>query len=259
MSEAFFHVLGPDRFQATELTRGPWDPGLQHAGPPAALLGRAVEGLGDRTDLQVARVTFEIARPVPIAELRVTTRLLRGGRSVELVEAALLAGEAEVMRATALRVRTAELDLPAGLVPGPRLPGPDAGRTAPFFPTGQAVGYHTAMEARFVAGAFQELGPATVWMRMRHPLVPGEPPSPLCRVLVAADSGNGVSATLDYQRWRFINPDLTVYLLRPPTGEWVALEAATSATAGIGLADTALHDEQGPIGRAAQALFVDRR
>jgi Thioesterase-like superfamily len=259
MSEAFFHVLGPDHFRATELTRGPWDPGLQHAGPPAALLGRALEGLGDRTDLQVARVTFEIARPVPIAELRVTTRLLRGGRSVELIEAALLAGEAEVMRATALRVRTTELDLPAGLVPGPRLPGPDAGRPAPFFPTGQAVGYHTAMEARFVAGSFQELGPATVWMRMRHPLVPGEPPSPLCRVLVAADSGNGVSAALDYQRWRFINPDLTVYLLRPPTGEWVALEAATSAAAGIGLADTALHDEQGPIGRAAQALFVDRR
>jgi Thioesterase-like superfamily len=259
MSEAFFHALGPGHFQATELTRGPWDPGLQHAGPPAALLGRALEGLGDRTDLQVARVTFEIARPVPIAELRVTTRLLRGGRSVELIEAALLAGEAEVMRATALRVRTTELDLPAGLVPGPRLPGPDAGRPAPFFPTGQAVGYHTAMEARFVAGSFQELGPATVWMRMRHPLVPGEPPSPLCRVLVAADSGNGVSAALDYQRWRFINPDLTVYLLRPPTGEWVALEAATSAAAGIGLADTALHDEQGPIGRAAQALFVDRR
>jgi Acyl-CoA thioesterase C-terminal domain len=96
-------------------------------------------------------------------------------------------------------------------------------------------------------------------MRMRHPLVAGEPPSPLCRVLVAADSGNGVSAALDYQRWRFINPDLTVYLLRPPTGEWVALEAATSAAAGIGLADTALHDEQGPIGRAAQALFIDRR
>jgi acyl-Coa thioesterase superfamily protein len=94
---------------------------------------------------------------------------------------------------------------------------------------------------------------------MRHPLVPGEAPSPLCRVLVAADSGNGVSAALDYRRWRFVNPDLSVYLFRPPAGEWVALEAATSAAAGVGLADTALHDRHGPIGRAAQALFVDRR
>jgi hypothetical protein len=259
MSEAFFDVAGPDRYRATELTRGPWEAGLQHAGPPSALLGRAVERHSDRAGLQVARITFEILRPVPIAELEVATRLLRGGRSVELVEASLLAGGAEVMRATALRVRTAEVGLPDGLVPGPRLPGPDAGRVMPFFPTGQEVGYHTAMESRFVAGSFLELGPATVWMRMRHPLVAGEVPSPLCRVLVAADSGNGVSAALDYQRWRFINPDLTVYLLRPPAGEWVALEASTTAADGIGLADTALHDEQGPIGRAAQALFVDRR
>jgi hypothetical protein len=259
MPEAFYLPSGPDRFRATELTRGPWDPGLQHAGPPAALLGRAVERSGDRADLQVARVTFEIARPLPIAELEVATRRLRGGRSVELVEATLSAGEAEVMRATALRVRTAALELPEGLTPGPRLPGPEAGRTEPFFPTGQEVGYHTAMEVRFVAGSFLEPGPATAWMRMRHPLVPGEAPSPLCRVLAAADSGNGVSAALDYQRWRFVNPDLTVYLMRPPAGEWVALEAATTAAAGVGLADTVLHDQQGPIGRAAQALFVDRR
>jgi hypothetical protein len=165
----------------------------------------------------------------------------------------------ELMRATALRIRTAELDLPGGLTPGPRLAGPETGRTVPFFPTGQDVGYHTARESRFLAGSWLEPGPATVWMRMRHPLVPGETPSPLCRVLVAADSGNGVSAALDYQHWRFINPDLTVYLRRLPAGDWVALEATTTATAGIGLADTTLHDEQGPIGRSAQALFVDRR
>ena len=275
MPDAFFSPLGPDRFQATELTRGPWDPGLQHAGPPAALLGRAIEGHGDRAGMRVARITFEIARPVPIAELDVATRTLRGGRSVELVEATLRAGEADVMRATALWIRTADLGLPAGagpagpgpagpglpaeLVPGPRLPGPSAGRVEPFFPTGQEVGYHTAMEFRFVAGSFLELGPATVWMRMRHPLVPGEPPSPLCRVLIAADSGNGVSAALDFRAWRFVNPDLTVYLLRYPAGEWVALEASTTAADGIGLADTTLHDEQGPIGWSAQALFVDRR
>jgi len=257
--DAFFSPLGPDRFLATELTRGPWDPGLQHAGPPAALLGRAVEGHDDRPGLRVARITFEISRPVPIAELAVATRTLRGGRSLELVEATLLSGDTELMRATALRIRTADLGLPAGLTPGPRLPDPPAGRVEPFFPTGQEVGYHTAMEFRFVAGSFLAPGPATVWMRMGHPLLPGEPPSPLCRVLIAADSGNGVSAALDFRTWRFINPDLTVYLLRYPAGEWVALEASTTAADGIGLADTTLHDEQGPIGRSAQALFVDRR
>jgi Thioesterase-like superfamily len=259
MAEAFYLPDGPNRFLATELTRGPWDPLAQHAGPPAALLGRAVERLGDRADLQTARVTVEIMRPVPIAALEVATRRLRDGRSAELVEASLTAGGAEVMRATALRIRVAELPLPPGLAEARRLPGPDQGRPQPFFPTGQEVGYHTAMEWRFVAGSFLERGPATAWLRMRHPLLPDEAPSPLVRVLAAADSGNGVSAALDYRRWVFINADLTVYLVRPPVGEWVALEVATTAAAGVGLAAGTIHDEQGPVGRGLQALLVDRR
>ena len=54
-------------------------------------------------------------------------------------------------------------------------------RPAPgsFPDTGQDVGYHTAMEYRFVRGGFTEPGPAVVWMRMRHPLIAGEEPSPL--------------------------------------------------------------------------------
>jgi hypothetical protein len=259
MSEAFYLPDGEDRFLATELTRGPWDPRAQHAGPPAALLGRAVERLGERADLRTARVTFEIMRPVPIAALQVAARRLRDGRNVDLVEASLSAGGVEVMRATALRIRAAELPLPPGLAEPRRLPGPGRGREEPFFPTGQEVGYHTAMEWRFVAGSFLEAGPATVWLRMRHPLLPGEAPSPLVRVLAAADSGNGVSAALDYRRWLFVNADLTVYLARPLAGEWVALEAATTVADGVGLASSVIHDEQGPVGRGLQALFVDRR
>jgi hypothetical protein len=116
------------------------------------------------------------------------------------------------------------------------------------------------MEYRFASGAFLEPGPATVWMRMRQPLVGGEDPTPLQRVLVAADSGNGVSATLDYGRFVFINVDLTVHLHRLPAGEWVCLDAITiPEPAGIGISDTALYDERGPIGRAVQTLLVGER
>jgi hypothetical protein len=114
------------------------------------------------------------------------------------------------------------------------------------------------MEYRFVSGAFLEPGPATVWMRMRVPLVEGEEPTPLQRVLVAADSGNGVSAALDWRQYLFINTDLSVHLLRPPAGEWVCLDAVTHVD-GLGLSDTALWDEGGRIGRAAQTLLVRRR
>jgi hypothetical protein len=258
MADAFFLPHG-DGFLPTELTRGPWDPDAQHGGPPAALLGRAAE-LAGRPGLQVARMTFEILRPVPIAPLEVATRVVRGGRSVELVEASLSAAGVEVMRGTALRLRQAEVPLPDGLGPDQPLPGPAHGRALPFFPTGQDVGYHTAMEWSFLDGAFLEPGPATVWLRMRHPLLPGEPPSPLCRVLIAADSANGVGASLDYRNYLFINPDLTVYLHRAPVGEWVCLAArATAEPNGVGLVECVLHDERGPVARGLQSLLVSRR
>ena len=79
-------------------------------------------------------------------------------------------------------------------------------------------------------------------------------------MLVAADSGNGVSATLDYHRYVFINTDLTVHLMRMPAGEWVLLDAVTYPEPnGVGLADTALFDERGRIGRASQTLLVRER
>ena len=255
-----------DEFVPTELTRGPWDPGAQHAGPPAALLGRAIERIGadgddpDAPPTRIGRVTYEILRSVPIAPLTVSTRVLRPGRRVELVEASVGDGDGEVMRATAWRLRPTAVELPAGLPRGESPPGPETGAEGDFFPTGQEIGYHTAMEYRFVAGAFLEPGPATVWMRMRYPLIAGEQPSPLQRVLIAADSGNGVSATLDWRRFLFINVDLTVQLHRLPAGEWVCLDAITiPEPTGVGLADTALHDERGPIGRATQTLLVAER
>jgi hypothetical protein len=97
-------------------------------------------------------------------------------------------------------------------------------------------------------------------MRMRIPLVAGEEPTPLQRVLAAADSGNGISATLDFRRYLFINVDLTVHLGRMPAGEWVCLDSLTTPEpTGVGLTDTMLLDELGPIGRAAQTLMIAER
>src|SRR5439155_139802 len=81
----------------------------------------------------------------------------------------------------------------------PALPLPEA--SAPFqFPFfREAHGYHTAMETRLARGEFGS-GRAAAWMRQRVPLVPGAPPSPLERVLIAADSGSGVSAAMDLRR-----------------------------------------------------------
>jgi hypothetical protein len=257
--EAFYSADG-DRFAPSELTRGPWDPDAQHAGPPAALLGRAIEACAPRDGAQVARITLEILGPVPLAPLTASARVARPGRGVELLQASLSGPDGEVMRALAWRLRTVPVELDPAPPADPPPPGPAEGRTRDSFPAGERLGYHTAMELRFVHGGFLEPGPAMVWMRQRVPLVEGEPTSPLERLLVAADAGNGVSAALDWRRYLFINTDLSVHVKRLPRGDWVGLDAVTyPEPSGIGLADTVLWDEAGRLGRAAQTLVVRAR
>ncbi|MDX6583316.1 MAG: hypothetical protein QOI10_2500 [Solirubrobacterales bacterium] len=225
MSSAFY-VPDGGYFVSSEITRGPWDPGAQHAGPPAALIARELERATPE-GWAFGRLTYEILRPVPIAPLRVEVEVVRPGRSVELLAATLVDRSGETLiRASAWRLAERQTEIPAGLADAARpAPGLELGEERPFFDTGQDVGYHTAMEYRFAAGSFRDPGPAIVWMRMRQPLVAGELPTALQRVLIAADSGNGVSATLDLGRYIFVNVDLTVHLHRLPAGEWVCLDA----------------------------------
>ena len=210
----------------------------------------------------MGRVTCEILRSVPIGPVAASARIARPGRRVQLVEAVLSdEGGEPLMRASAWRIRTAPVEIPAAaLAAAEPPPGPEHGYEAEFFPTGQELGYHSAMEVRFLSGGFVEPGPATVWLRMRQPLVAGEEPTPLQRTLVVADVGNGVSASLDYRRYLFINVDLTVHLERMPVGEWVCVDAQTLPQPnGVGTAESVLFDQRGRIGRALQTLLVSAR
>lgn len=260
MTEAFYVQEAADRFASTELTRGPWDAGAQHGGPPSALAGHAIENRPDaRTDMRVTRLSIEIMRPVPIAPLNVTTRVVHAGRSVEVVEVVLTPDDGRpVLRASAQRIRT-DPGADHAADPQPEVPGPDGLLEAPF-PLPFEVAYHTGIETRFASGEFSEPGPATCWLRMRVPLVEGRPIEPLSRALIAADSGNGVSGVLDWRKYVFINPDLSVHLHRYPAGEWVCLDSRTTLGGeGIAMAATVLHDVRGPIGRAAQSLLIAPR
>ncbi len=262
MPDAFYEAgEGEGELLATALTRGPWDPGAQHAGPPAALMARTIEQLPDSERFQVARITFEILRPVPIGPVLVSGRVVRPGRRVRLVEAELSVAGEPLMRATAWQIEIAPVELPAGTGARPPAPSPpEEGAEADFFPGTEDEGYHTAMEVSFAAGQFMEIGPATAWLRMRVPLVAGEQPTPLQRAMVAADVGNGISAALDFREFIFVNVELTVHLERMPAGEWICVDAVTlPQPTGVATAESVLFDAEGRIGRAAQSLIVSRR
>jgi len=238
--------------------RGPWDPGQLHGGAPGALIAEAVQEEG----YLVARLTLDFLGPVPLAPLRVSARTTKAGRSFQVAEAELAADGQVVVRARAVRLRRGPVALPERLQEDPAPTPPQAGHPDPFpAGAGPSEGFHlTAMEIRFVDETSFGLGPAHAWFRLARPLVDDEEASPLARAVAAADFGNGVSRIVDFDRYLFVNTDLTVHLHREPAGEWVMLDARTRLEPhGAGLAQSILSDEHGPLGLAAQSLFVAAR
>jgi Thioesterase-like superfamily len=301
MAESIF-VGDGDLFTPTEHARGPWDPRALHGGAPAALITAAFERIEPGAELPFARLYFEFLRPVPMAPLKLSTRISRAGRRVQALEAELSAEGVTVCRASALRLVPTPEDLPRLA-----LEQVEAAHPRALAPASDGEQVHfalddierksfaaTAMEMRFLRGkplvsdlpehdtahqpeaAGREMtatepleqsgaghvpsGAATVWMRLRHPLLPDEPLTSLARVAATSDFGNGVATVLPFEEYLFINADLTISFTRRPQGEWVALDARTLLhPGGVGWSESVLHDELGPLGRATQALVVQQR
>jgi len=259
---AAYEPLGDDTFRASALTGGPWSPEHQHAGPPSALIARAIERAAAPHGLtHLGRLTVNLLRPLPIGDCRIEVKADQIGRGAGHFSGRLTAGDKEIAIFTALAQREQDLPVPDGTPghPPPQAPKP-WGQSEPFpFGYFNSFGYARLVENRVAAGV-QFRGPSAVWFRLTHPLVAGEEPSPYARVAVAADSGNGVSAGLDFTKYIFVNCDLTVNLFRRPVGEWICLDAKSwFGGNSCGLAESALYDERGLIGRATQSLAVRAR
>ena len=247
---------------ANENAAGPWDPGMQHGSAPSSLIAWWVEQrMETRVPMQVARMTFDLLRPVPIAPLEIKSEIVREGRKIQVIEVHLLAGETEVVRASILKVRNDTLPLPADVnAPPLDLPSPKQGAVAQR--TGERTNpFITGLEMRVVKGAgFGSPGPAAVCCKAKRPIISGEVNTPLMRTTIAGDFCNGVSSVLDFRKWSFINADLTISLSRMPVDDWVLLDAETwLGDHGAGIAFARLGDSKGYFGRAIQSLVIEKR
>ena len=248
------------RFVPTPLARGPWDARALHGGAPSALFAWACERHDPGPAAFMARLTVELMRPVPLAPLELRVSTLRPGKKVQWIEASLVdEKDQEVAHATALRIRSDEVDTTGSEHPEVDAPPAYDSENVPAFPFGEGrVGYWTANDVRLVRGSWSEPGPAIAWFRLRCAVVAGETTSPFSRVAAAADFGSGVGNPVRMTRAAAINPEVTIHVHRHPISEWVCLESGGWAQPhGVGLAETRLHDERGVIGRAVQSLLVE--
>ena len=224
---------------------------------------RAIESVArDHGLTHIGRLTANLLRPLPIADLEIEVTTDYSGRNAAHYSAQLWGGGKELARFTALAQRESELALPDDmdghpLPQAPKSPAESALRRMPF--ARRLPGYADLVENRIASGTFFR-SRCAAWFRLQRPLVEDEDPSGYQRVAVAADSGNGISAVLDFERYIFVNSDLTINLLRRPLGEWICVDARTLlAPNGCGLAESQLFDETGLIGRATQSLSVRAR
>ncbi len=247
-----------DTFLSSAFTRGPWHPDLQHAGPPSALLMRAFEG--QAADFQIVRFSTDLLKPVPIAPLQVEVNEIIPGKRRRVLEARLYVAESgqQVARASALLLR--RRDLPLGELPVHDGPAPPPPQDCPpvnmdFFQA--SPNYDDSLEQTLASGGIGS-GQTQMWIRPRMPLVAGEEMTGLQRLLVVADSGNGVSMVLDKERFNFTNPDLTVNIRRVPEGEWLCLDAVTHCQpSGLGMAESRIWDARGVAANGTQNLLLE--
>ncbi len=252
-----------DGFVATDLTQGPWSREHQHGGSVSALLAHAVERVETLVPMRVGRLTVDLMRPVPVARLTTTARVVREGKRVQLLEAALLHDGTEVARASALRVRTGSsaeaLDHPRRpfVRPVPRLPEP--GKESLLATAGLPVpGYLRAVEMDKVVGGIGTGTPAVTWFNLTVPVVAGVPVSPFVRLAALADFSSGTGNFLEIGRWSSINADITLHVLREPVGEWIAVDATAHVGGdGIGHSVAVLHDVEGVVGSGTTVQIVD--
>jgi hypothetical protein len=256
--EAVYELSGARAYPAP-YAAGPWGATMQHGAAPASLIAWAAEAVECREPMQVARLSIDFLRPVPMAPLAIATDIIREGRKIQACSIHLSAGQTEVVRATVLRVRAGGSLQPTGVVaPEFNHPGPESGRE-PEDLRGLGSPFLSGVSMRALKADGKGPRGAT-WYRAGRPIIAGLPVSPLMRAAITADFCNGNSVPLDPRAWSFVNADLTLSLARMPAGEWILLDAESwIGSGGTGIAFARLADREGYFARAVQSLIIEPR
>jgi hypothetical protein len=248
-----YFIAGTNGLQPVPEARSPWAADMLHGRLLAGLAARAVEGAGHDPALRVVRLTVDMFRSPPMSPLHASTRVVRDGRRVRVVDVSIRSADVEVARASALLLRTGLH--PDGVIwraPEWDVPLPE---TLPTPEQGDTFG---GWEIRLLTpGGFWTAERKRLWARDRWQLIAGEQPSPVVRAALAADLPNPL-ANSSAEGLQFINADLTLFLGRPPVSEWIGLEVAGHVGRdGVAVGSCTLYDTAGVIGSSSVCAITN--
>lgn len=254
----YFESLGEGRYRSSWHAQGAWNEHEQHMGPASGILAYALENFEPRDDMRIARLSFEIHGLIHAGEFEITTRMIRPGRTIELVEAEMTAKGRTSIVARAWRVITGDSSAVAGSEDA-KIPGPEECEVQKISERWPG-GYIRSIELR--SNDDWRPGRGIAWLRTDYALVDALDASDMARLVGMIDTANGVAPRVEPNEgtWIYPNLDLQIHMYRQPAGSWLGLDVQQSYGAdGIGLTSTVLHDESGPFGRAEQILTVRSR
>lgn len=256
--EALFIPEGTE-LQPTEWAVGPWSPDTLQGSAYGGLLVRALERSERPPDMMLARLSFDLWRPVTRQRIATAVTVLREGRKARTAEASLVQDGKAVARCTAVFLKADPASTPPAVPKRPPAVGPDAGRAIPPHVKAWSP-FFTSGDTRVVAGDLLKPGPATAWFNLGRPLVAGEENSPLVHAVSAADLTSGISAVVDLRKWSFVNADLGMVVWRHPAPPWILVQAETEVgDQGTGVARGLLSDVGGSFGTCALTLIFEKR
>jgi Thioesterase-like superfamily len=255
--DAALYIPDGKLYLPTHYSQGPWDPGAQFGGSPAALLATLIDTTPSLVPMQLARLTTDLMRPTPLTPLTAEVRIVREGKKIQVVAGSLYADGLEVTRATALRIRRATVeaeDLPDGRFPNP-LPTAPLPVEDDLFSRPDPPGSRLAIEYLFEGSGGYYRHPG--WMRLRIDVIAGERPRPVARLAYVSDTASGVGHERSVPvSW--INADVAINVVREPTGEWLSLDGRSwLGRTGSGQVQATISDTEGIVSTVSMVRLVD--
>jgi hypothetical protein len=261
-ADAYYELVSREgdtaTFRSSIHAQGAWNAGEQHMGPATGLLIHELVRFRPREEIRLARISLDILGFIPGGEFTVTTRILRPGRTIELVEAVMEAKGRTAIQARAWRLATQDTSEVA-CSHEPSMPARGDGDMEAWDITGVwGGGFIASLEGRRDRNS--EPGHGRVWITNPYDTVAGEPTREDVKLLGMVDPANGIALSQGPGEWLFPNVDLQIHLFRTPRGRWIGLDTMqTFGEDGVGLTSSILHDDDGPFGRAEQILTIRRK
>ena len=245
-------------YQPTKHAQGAWNDHEQHMAPATGLLTAELKGYMSQGNMRLARISLDILGLIPLDDFTITTRCIRPGKTIELIEAIMSSRGRDAIIARAWRLMTQDTSEIAGLEDQKSIHKPEE-LPAWNEMSGWPGGFIESV--RLVSEPGRRPGKGMVWMTNDIDMVAGETTDDMVHLLGMADTANGVvprlGLGLSKLEWMFPNTDLQIHMHREPQGRWLGIEAVQQYGAdGIGVTSAVLHDVHGPFGRSEQILTI---